>query len=1403
MKPFLISVFFAVGLWGTVDAIAQRSAITFRHLSIDDGLSQNAVFAILQDQQGFMWLGTKDGLNRYDGYSFRIFQNDPFDSTSLSSSYVTTLFEDSRGLLWIGTRNGGVNRLDRNTETFIRFIHNPENPNSLSSNEITAIAEDFDGNLWIGTRGGGINKLSKSDLSNPDASVVRYLHDSSDPNSLSHNIVNALLFDRGGIAWIGTDAGLDELVERAGKVSFTHYPILTKNPKAPSSPKDNIVTAIHEDSRGAMWLGTPSGLSRFDRNSGKLLNYPHHYEVYRYGWGTVTDILEDRAGYFWLATPGELMRFDPVSQTYLYFRHDPLDPFSISDNSTASLFQDRSGVLWFGTAGYGLNLYDPKSDRFKTLRREKDAHSRIAGFSVRSILEDNEGNLWVSTGVLYKWNRKTGELKSFETSSEQLDVFGNTGAWSMIQDRRGMMWLATHQGLYRYEPRTGLTRQYKFNPADTSGLREKIVHAVFEDRNGDIWLATDSYLSRLINEETGRFIHYRYNFDSPDPDPAYPTIFQDSRGQLWLGTRNGLLRFEPETKSFIVYKNNPKVPNSLSNNVVRSICADPNQPGRILWLGTHGGGLNRFDMKTGTFTHITTKDGLPNNVVYGILPDDQGRLWMSTNKGLSRFDPQSGEIKNYDVSNGLQSNEFNSGAYYKSKSGELFFGGINGLNYFYPGQLSDNPHVPNVVFTGFRIFNQEVSPGGRKSPLLNVISQTREMTLSYKDVVITFEFAALDFSAPFRNQYAYKMEGFNDDWIQAGAVRNATYTNLPPGDYVFRVIGSNNDGVWNKEGAQLIIHITPPSWKTWWAFALYGVLFLALIYGIRRYELNRVRLKNRLELERIQGEKLRDLDQTKSRFFANISHEFRTPLTLILGQVDRVLGSTKDRVEKNRLEIALRNARRLLHLINQLLDLSKIEAGSMQLKGLPVNMVLLLKNVIYSFESLAEKKNIALHFHCQPDHLTVICERDKLENVFYNLLSNAFKFTPDGGTVEVRIDTSLSPIPGREIGANNSDASAPERAEIRISDSGHGIPPKQLPYVFDRFYQVDHSLTREQMGSGIGLALVKEIVELHGGEVNVTSEEEKGTTFTVCLPIVASDIETETPASHVEKSASEQNNYQEIPLLNESEEILEPDNGEHPGPKDGTETPIILVVEDNADVRAYIRDQLELSHMVLEADNGENGIAMAREKIPDLIITDVMMPKMNGYDLSRILKNDEKTCHIPIIMLTAKAELQDKIEGLETGADAYLIKPFDAKELTVRVRTLINSRRRLRERFREVTIVKPEEVTVVPIDLAFLKKVLSTVEQNMGDDQFNAGVLADSVSMSISQLNRKLRALIDQPAGQLIRSVRLRRAADLLKQNAGNIAEVCYQVGFGDQATFTRAFKKHFGFTPSEFKKSS
>ncbi|MCI0693346.1 ATP-binding protein [candidate division KSB1 bacterium] len=940
---------------------------------------------------------------------------------------------------------------------------------------------------------------------------------------------------------------------------------------------------------------------------------------------------------------------------------------------------------------------------------------------------------------------------------------------------------------------------FQHDPDNPLSLSQNWVTTLLVDRRGDLWVGTlEAGLNRL-NHDQATFTHFKHDIaDTSSLSHNYVTIiFEDVLGELWIGTEGGgLSHWQRQTGKFRNYQHRPSDPNSLSDNRVYVIYEMPGDSAHHLWVST-AAGLNQFDRRTKRFRRFTREHGLPSDFVIGIQSDNHENLWLTTNEGLARFNPHLARNpmdKIFKLSE-LGLDRIEPGAFFKNHNGEFLVGGRYGYVRFHPDSIKENRHVPPIVLTNFIVANQEYA-------LDSSLAVKKNILLTYDQNFFSIEFAALDFTAPAKNQYAYMFEGFNRDWIYSGNRRLADFTNVPPGTYTFRVKGSNNDGMWNEEGTSLRITITPPWWRTRWAYAFYIIVFTILLYGWRRFELNRVKIRNELRMQKLEAQKLQEIDEMKSRFFANISHEFRTPLTLILGPVEQIrAGEFKGNVQEA-YGMILRNGRRLLRLINQLLDLAKLEAGRMSLQARPENIISFLKGLALSFASAAERKRITLTFSSLEEKLIAYIDRDKLEKIVSNLLSNALKFTPEGGSVTVAVGsgsrTQVLPTATATASANF--------IEISVTDTGSGIPAKLLDKIFDRFYQVDASHTREHEGTGIGLALTKELVELHHGEILVQSEVGRGTTFNVRLPLGKTHLQpeevVETVTSDQFSVSSEQFTSLENRALNiedQASNIQQPATSKE---QQADET-IVLVVEDNRDVRTYIRQYLEPTFKVIEAVDGIDGVQKALEIIPDLIISDVMMPKRDGNELCRILKTDEKTSHVPIIMLTAKADSESKVYGLEIGADDYLIKPFDDKELLARVQNLIKLRRQLRERFSREMVLKPSAIAITPMDETFLQRVQSAVEKHLDEEEFSVEILAAEVGMSRAQLHRKLRALIDQSANQLIRSMRLQRAVELLRQNAGTIAEVAYMVGFGSQAYFTKCFHEQFGCSPKEYVKNN
>lgn len=1367
----------------------------FSQFTINNGLSQNLVYSITQDKTGFMWFGTKDGLNRFDGYEFKTFHHDPFDSNSIAGSSISALLSDSRGRLWVGTMNGNLDLYDNRKNCFKHFLKGNTNQGNIVS-----ITEDLSGNIWVGTYGNGVFQLifENDNLSGIPKRVFHYLHNPDDSASINDNFILDVFADKKGGLWISTINGFFQYGKiGTEKIHFAtpEFPIYTPGKQLiPGGAKFSLDESVvrpwgslksisgryAEDEKHRIWFGTGSGIFLVDREKGRLV----YFDALMPGLagGNIRSIT--RVSFM---KEGKLVNallvgflsgagiFDTENYTLQLILHDPADSKSLLSGSMLSVYQDRSGCLWLGSSGMGLSKFDTRATLFPMPEyHTADGKIRTESLSARSFL-DTRKYLFIGTQSLLMMADKSTHLM------KPVFIDGNrNGSYMFYHIAAGdseSCWIASNYGLTYFDYEKNIVKNYS-----TGIQQDNRIYKLFKDKIGNIWCLTPYSLSAFnINQKA--FTHYFFDNRTVNPfsESTYGDIYQTPEGNFWLGTGNGLLYFDSTSKKFTRYTTKSSDPTSLSFDAVSCVLPDPKYPQKYLWISTTGGGLNKMDLHTKKFTHYTEKNGLPNNVVYGILADEKGNLWMSTNKGISRFDPSSQTFTNYDAKSGLQSNEFNSGAFYKSRDGKLYFGGISGFNAFIPANIGSKDYIPPLAFTGFNLFNKPVTVNNKNSPLTNAIGETKKIVLPYSDNLISFQVAALDFSNPEKQLYAYKLEPSDKSWIQMGNNRLITFSNLAPGNYILRVKAGSMDGAWNEKGISLSLIILPPWWRTWWAYLIYSLLAIAVLYFFRRYELKRLKLRNRLQVEHVESQKLKELDHLKSRFFANISHEFRTPLTLIMGPVEDLLKTGNADQFKKILPEVHRNSRRLLELINQLLDLSKLDARRYRINTSREDILPYAEQIVHNFYSLAERKNIDLQLNVSAELREKIeqgdtkfyFDEDMIEKILNNLLSNAFKFTGEQGTITVSLKTAV----------RRSDF-----LELSVSDTGIGIPKEKLSHVFHRFYQADDSDERHYEGSGVGLSLLKELVDLLHGEVTVESEPGKGTTFYCYLPF-NNQIFTEKTSDIVRVTQP----------VSPSVTYEAPETETHIGrDKSGD---IVLIVEDHPDVRRYIRGKLENCYSILEASNGTEGLQMAQGLIPDLVISDVMMPGMDGFELCEKLKTDNLTSHIPVILLTAKAEESDKMTGLEHGADAYLVKPFNSHELNIRVRKLIELRKKLRAKFSDKLVVKPSEITVTSMDQIFMEKLMSSVESHINDVGFSVTRLASEMNMSVSQLSRKLKVIIDQSPQKFIRSIRMQRALILLRENAATVSEVSWEVGFEEPSYFSRVFKTYFGCLPSEKEK--
>ncbi len=1345
---------------------------------------------ILHDSHGFVWIGAQVGLFRYDGYELKYYHPEPFDSISLSANYVMVIKEDAKGNLWIGTLGGGLNYFDQRTEKFTRYIHHPQKSNDIGSNMITRILPNKDGSLWLGTRGNGLSYMSWDSTGNP---IFRHYNQRSDPRlEISNNSIAALFKDRNNTLWIGTLwDGLIQFEPISGTVRYFRH-----DPKNPNSLSHNAVSSICEDDSGYLWIGTGhvviqsgGGLNQFDRRTETFRHYKNDPDDPSSLCSNIISCLEiDQEGILWIGTADKSITSVPLEELYREKKPAFRRYSNFGNKIINNIYQDRLGNIWIAPQDMYIYKYDRYQSPFIYYGPIRGKPDGMRDSGVECIYKDKKGNIWFGHHFsgLDKYDPVTGRYTHFPHIPGSNKGPASNWINGICEDAKGNLWIGTQEsGIDCYDPNTGIFTNLQSEPENPHGLRSDFIRCLITNRAGDLWVALQNKGLQLFDVKNRRFIDFDIKTNDTE-DVEFSTLYEDHKGILWIGTwKNGIYGLSVHQRKLIAiehYTHDPQDHTSLGNNNIGDIIRPQVYDTSALWIATDNG-LNRLDLISKTFTHFYERDGLPDNYILSVLEDDAGDIWVATTKGVCRFNLQTNSFRNYGRGDGLPFISFGGARQNTAKSadGQLFFSGSDGSIGIYPDQIKDNPHVPPIRLTDFNIFHESVK-------LDTAIQFKKTLILHHDQNAFSFAFSALNFTNPEKNQYAYKMEGFHDDWIHIGNERTASFTNLDPGRYVFRVKGSNNHGIWNKEGISVNVIILPPWWRSKPAYALYLLLIGTILYTSWRFQLNRLRLKHQLALEHMEAEKLQEIDGLKSRFFANISHEFRTPLTLILGPIPKWLPRLRNHELKQDLQLMQRNANRLYRLINQLLDLSKLESGSMILQAREENIVQLLRGYVQSFESQAKIRKIALKFSAEQESIHLYVDRDKIEKIVYNLLSNAFKFTQEGGKIAIVIhNPPVSPL----MHKGGNEGRSGEYIEISVSDTGQGIPADKINRVFDRFYQADDSSVREQEGSGIGLALTKELVELHHGKITVQSMQNEGTTFTIWLPLGKEHLRKQDIITTAMPDTGQ-------PV---AELEMEPGKSGNRKPKIRKKLPIILIVEDNSDVRFYIRGHLESSCSILEAANGNEGLQTAIEKIPDLIISDVMMPEMDGFEFCKKVKADQRTSHIPVILLTARAASQDKIDGLETGADDYVIKPFDARELQVRVKNLIAQREKLRIYYLQILNQGASDLKVISADETFLNKSIAVTEKHMADPDYSMEQFAGEVGFSHSQLVRKLESITGLSPSLFLRSRRLLRARQLLDQKAGNIAQIAYQCGFNNLSYFSRSFKFQFGQLPSEYLK--
>lgn len=1313
----------------------ENAIADLKYLDVGQGMNASIVRSILEDKHGNLWFATSGGgVSKYNGETFTHFS----EEEGLSNKYVTSMLEDKHGNLWFGTLQSGVSMYDG--ENFTHFTEKE----GLSHNQIRSILEDEHGNLWFGSWGGGVSRY--------DGKTITHY---TEIEGLCYNNVLCMLLDNLGNLWIGTGgAG----ISRFDGETFTDFNIR-------GDLITHIVWSIFEDSQGSLWFGGNGGVCMYDGDS---LTYFTKKEGLN-GF-IVTSIAEDRMGNLWFGTGvGGVSMYD--GENFIQYTEKE----GLSNNSVYSILEDSHANLWLGTWGGGVSLYGGESF---THFAEKDS---LGINGVKSMMEDRYGNLWFGTsgkGVsMY-------DGKSFSQFTEK-EGLGLNFVWSILEDPHGNLWFGQDGhgvSMYNGETFTHYT--------EDEGFTNRTIESSLTDRQGNLWFGT--WGGGVIRYDGSTFTHFTEKEGLSNN--TIRSILEDRRGNLWFGTEGGgVCRYDGETFTHFTEKE------GLSSNKIESMLED--QYGN-LWFGTDGGGAIRYNGKT--FTHFTKKEGITNNSVRSVVEDNRGNIWLGTQNGLNQlvYTTEGGSglhnlvIHNYSQEDGLKEVDFNFNLAIADSNNHVWWScgqsiTMLDLNNFNtpispPSKLQLNRLDINEQFIDYRHLDVIERRKIEFDSVEKFNNYPINLKLPYKKNHLTFYFSAIDWAAPHKIKYSYMVEGLDKIWSNPAFEAKTDFRNLPHGTFTFKLRAIGAAQKWSKS-FEYKFTIRPPWWYSWWAYLIYGFILIALIDQYRRYLLRRAKLRSAIEIERIEKEKMLELDLMKSRFFANISHEFRTPLTLLLGPIKDLLKRPESLREADRtlLKLMKRNASRLQQLINQLLDLSKLETGKLKLQVSEGDFTGFIRSIVLSFLSLAESKNINYSHELEEASFPTFFEKDKIEKIVTNLLSNALKFTHEGGIVRI----SLKYIQGKELRSGYF-------AELLVKDTGPGIPLDEQGKIFDRFYQVSASDSRNFEGSGIGLALAKELVELHRGDIHVESIAGAGSTFTVNLSVsrdqfddveilTGSGKETETDIPEDPDGLE----FKETDLLIQSDQFNQDKNA----------GPVILIVEDNPDLREYISRNLISDYQILQAENGHEGLQTAKEYIPDLVICDLMMPEMDGMEMCRLLKSDHKTSHIPLIMLTAKADRDSKLESLETGADDYILKPFDAEELEVRVKNLINQRKKLRERYRKEFMADTGAQEIPPPEDEFMVRVMKCLKKNLSESEFNVEQMGRELGLSRTQLYRKILAMTDQTPGEFIRNMRLKMAARMFLEGHKNVTRVMYSVGFDTSVNFAQHFRQMFGVNPSEY----
>lgn len=1332
----------------TLSAELFPQLFSFNQLTIGNGLSNGNITCILQDSRGFIWIGTDDGLNKYDGYQMTIFRQNPQLVNSIGGNSIRCLFEDSQSNLWIGLKGNGLSKLNLKTGVFKTYKHLPSEKKSISYNDVSGIVEDKQGKIWIAVDRGSLEMYNSETEDFEHFQIF-----DRRTNQQLNNALTDIEIDKDGFLWLSSWGGGIYKFDTSSKRFMLHS---HWSGKALDDKVCKHIFSLYMDNAGLLWIASAhGGLYSLNIKSNVLNSYLEKGDEKEIQERSISTITHDKTGRLWVGTTNNGLYIINKDGNINHVKSPKEPERAMLAENVNCIYSDKTGIIWIATP-VGVNYYSPLLYQFSLNKKELNLPS-LSENQVLSIIKDNAGNIWV--GEINTLN-KISENRVVESLKLQFGLRFN----ALCEDEVGNIWIGGYfSQLIKYNPKNSGISYVKIPSPKGTDFTYRNIYSIYEDWDRTLWLGTELGVVNY-NPTTNTFKSLFESNKIIYPEDKSHVVFRDRDMELWVGTENGLKRFDRYNKYKCTYtmSNDSK---SITNNFITAIHEDKKG---VLWIGTMGG-LHQFDKNKEVFQLMKRPEKIYGDPVFGICEDSNNNLWISTTSEIIQFNITNQTYQTYNVSDGLQSKDFQLGAYFKASDGEMFFGGKGGFNSFFPEKLIKNDYKPEVVMTDFLIFNHSVMPE-KNGVIENDISEVKSIELKYNQSVITFRFAALNYISPEKNKYAYKLEGFDRDWTYVDAVqRSATYTNLNSGEYTFKVKASNNDGIWNEVPTEIKLIIHPPFWQTWYAYIFYLVFFFGVTYVVVKYFTQRAIDRNNLRIARIEAERIKEIDEMKVNLFTNVSHEFRTPLSLILGPLTQIMERERYNPEdKDLYTLIYRNAQRLLRLINQLLDFRKIESGKLELNMKYEDICKFIKDTTNSFFFSANEKNIHFEVNISPEELWVDFDADKIDKILYNLISNAFRYTNDGGKVVLTV--------------NKVDRNEKSFLIIKVSDTGIGMTPEEKMKIFTPFYQGKHQKQMQTEGSGIGLALTKELVDLFGGNINVESKLNEGTTFSIWLPVIVSKEQT---VNEVDPSF-----FDNTSLLENKLSEFNTDNSD-----------LVLVVEDNKDMQLYIKSILSDNFKLEFANNGKEGFEIALRIIPDLIISDIMMPIKDGIEMVKELKQDEKTSHIPLILLTSRHEESQVVQGYELGVDDYITKPFSAAILKARIQNILNSQKKNWEQYQQSENLEDytEKLSEDPRKKDFINKINTIIISRIEDPDFGIEQLAEELKMSVNQLFRKVKSMLNTTPYNVIVQVRMTQAAKLIRETDYNISEITFLVGYQELSNFSRSFKKFYNISPRDY----